>query len=47
MVDAFTLDFAHYSFGKRELVAAVVYFVVGGAQGMMVFPKDSEIATIN
>jgi len=33
-------------YDSRELIASLIYLVVGGEQGMMVFPKDSEIAIV-
>lgn len=44
VIDVIALDFGHKQWDKRELVAAVIYFVIGGQQGMMVFPSDYEIA---
>jgi len=45
LIDAIAMDFDGHIYERREIVAAVLFFVVGSQIGMMVFPSNFEIAS--
>lgn len=38
------MDFESHLYERREIVAALLFFVIGSQIGMMVFPSNFEIA---
>jgi len=44
LIDAIAIDFESHLYERREIVAALLFFVIGSTIGMMVFPNNFEIA---
>ena len=47
IVDAIALDFDSKALNQFDMVACVIYLVMGGRLGMQVFPTDEEIAAFS
>ena len=43
-LDAIAIDFRAHEFQPRELIAALIYLVIGNQETMMVFPNYYQMA---